>query len=89
MSQKKITLSDFENSLNELEELVRRLEQGELSLEQSLAAFEQGVKLTRSCQQALQMAEQRVQQVVAQSDGSIQVGPLRSEDLDADRENQG
>lgn len=72
MSQERVTLSDFENSLNELEELVRKLEQGELSLEQSLAAFEQGVKLTRSCQLALRSAEQRVQQVVEHSDGSIQ-----------------
>lgn len=79
MSQEKITLSDFETSLNELEELVRKLEQGELSLEQSLAAFEQGVRLTRSCQEALRTAEQRVQQVVEQSDGTIQSRVFREE----------
>lgn len=82
MSQEKITLSDFEKSLNDLEELVRKLEQGELPLEESLAAFERGVKLTRSCQQALRAAEQRVQQVVEQGDGSISVRAFQDEDGD-------
>jgi exodeoxyribonuclease VII small subunit len=52
---------DFEKSLQELEQLVERMEQGDLSLEESLKDFERGIELTRSCQQALQNAEQRVQ----------------------------
>ncbi len=55
---------DFEAALAELEQLVNALEQGELSLEQSLAQFERGVALTRRCQQALQAAEQKVEQLV-------------------------
>lgn len=51
---------DFEQSLRELEGLVERMEQGESSLEQSLKDFEQGILLTRRCQQALQQAEQKV-----------------------------
>lgn len=54
---------DFEQSLKELELLVDTMESGELSLEQALKAFEQGVKLTRECQQALQSAEQKVEQL--------------------------
>lgn len=52
---------DFEGAMRELEELVDRMEQGDLSLEQSLKDFERGVALTRTCQQALQEAEQKVQ----------------------------
>ncbi|RFA38861.1 exodeoxyribonuclease VII small subunit [Alkalilimnicola ehrlichii] len=52
---------NFERSLQELETLVSKMEQGELSLEESLKAFERGVELTRSCQQALQAAEQKVE----------------------------
>lgn len=44
---------DFEQSLAQLEGLVEQLESGEMTLEQSLGAFEQGVRLTRACQQAL------------------------------------
>ncbi|MEO5629744.1 MAG: exodeoxyribonuclease VII small subunit [Thermomonas sp.] len=50
----------FEASMNALEELVARMEDGEMSLEDSLAAYERGVGLYRSCQQALEQAELRV-----------------------------
>lgn len=74
------SIADFETSLNELENLVRDLEQGELSLEQSLAAFERGVKLTRECQSALKSAEQRVEQLVQNSDGSLESRPFSTDD---------
>ncbi|QJX03380.1 exodeoxyribonuclease VII small subunit [Alcanivorax sp. IO_7] len=50
----------MEEALDSLEALVERMESGELTLEESLQAFEQGVKLTRECQQALTQAEQKV-----------------------------
>jgi len=59
MPKKKTTT--LEESLNELEQLVSQLEQGDVSLEEALKAFERGVNLTRTCQQALQQAEQKVQ----------------------------
>lgn len=66
---------DFEQSLSELQALVERLESGELSLEQSLTAFEQGVALTRDCQQALTLAEQKVQQLIEQN-GALSTTPF-------------
>ncbi|HEY0333985.1 MAG TPA: exodeoxyribonuclease VII small subunit [Stenotrophomonas sp.] len=50
----------FEQSLEELEQLVAKMEGGDLSLEQSLASYERGVGLYRQCQQALEQAELRV-----------------------------
>lgn len=58
--------TSFEDALNELESLVERMEQGELSLEDSLESFERGVALTRSCQQALKAAEQKVEILTSQ-----------------------
>ena len=55
---------DFEKSLEQLEQLVSKMESGELSLEESLKTFEEGVKLTRLCQEKLADAEQRVQTLV-------------------------
>lgn len=69
-SSNKETEFDFERSLTELERIVQRLEGSDLSLEESLKAFEQGVALTRSCQQALANAEQRVQLLVEENGGS-------------------
>lgn len=60
---------DFEAALAELEGLVERMEQGDTSLEQSLQDFERGIALTRQCQQALQQAEQKVQQLTADQAG--------------------
>ncbi len=58
---KKKTTPSFEETLTELEQLVSRLERGDISLEESLQSFERGVNLTRSCQKALQEAEQKIQ----------------------------
>jgi len=58
----------FEESLAELEQVVERMEQGKLSLEETLKLFERGIQLTRSCQKALQDAEQKVQ-ILAEEDG--------------------
>jgi len=74
------SIADFEKSLDELETLVRNLEEGKLSLEQSLAAFERGVKLTRACQQALKSAEQRVEQLVQNDDGTLETRPFSPDD---------
>lgn len=57
---RKKTMPSFEDSLQELEQLVAKMEQGDISLEESLLTFERGVKLTRTCQKALQDAEQKV-----------------------------
>ena len=57
---------NFEQALGELETLVTAMESGEMSLEESLQAFEQGVKLTRDCQQALTEAEQKVQLLLSE-----------------------
>jgi exodeoxyribonuclease VII small subunit len=60
-TQESNDLGGLEKSLEELEALVARLESGDLPLEQALKEFEQGVKLTRQCQAALQAAEQKVE----------------------------
>ncbi len=52
---------NLEKALSDLEELVEELESGELPLEKAMKKFEDGVKLTRSCQAALKDAEQKVE----------------------------
>lgn len=74
MARKKTSI-DFEQSLADLQALVERLETGELSLEESLAAFEQGIALTRDCQGALAQAEQKVQ-ILLERDGELAAEPF-------------
>jgi exodeoxyribonuclease VII small subunit len=70
---------DFETALSELEALVEKMERGDLSLDESLQQFERGVQLTRSCQQALKDAEQKVQ-VLLEKDGQITLEPFEDDE---------
>ena len=77
---------DFEEALDQLEELVEDMENGDLTLEESLKAFEQGIKLTRDCQSSLSQAEQKVQ-ILIEENGKLKTidadGFKQEDDLDA------
>jgi exodeoxyribonuclease VII small subunit len=75
------TTFHFEESLAELESLVERMESGEMSLEDSLKAFEQGIKYTRDCQNALTKAEQKVQ-LLLQKNGQMEAQPFISPSIE-------
>ena len=72
---KKSSLPDFESALNELEKIIEKMESGEQSLEESLKSFQRGIELTRTCQQGLKEAEQRVEKLLADN-GDVKVEPL-------------
>ena len=78
MAKKQQQPAPFEQSLKELETLVEKMEQGDLSLDESLKQFERGVQLTRSCQQSLKEAEQKVQ-VLLEKDGQSSLEPFDSD----------
>lgn len=59
----------FEAALEELEATVNRLERGELALEEALALFERGQKLVGYCNQKLEQATLRVEQLT--DDGEL------------------
>ena len=59
----------------QLKKLVENMEEGDMSLEDSMKQFERGVALTRSCQQALADAEQKVQ-ILLQAAGKDELVPF-------------
>lgn len=69
----------FEASLEELERIVRDLEQGDLPLEKSLELFEQGVKLSRECQERLNQAERRIEILMRDNQGRSTTRPFEPE----------
>jgi len=79
MAKKRTDTPNFERSLQELEALVEKMEHGDLSLEESLSYFERGVQLSRSCQQALKDAEQKVE-ILMQKNGQDETAEFSSED---------
>jgi len=58
----------FEEALRALEETVAALEAGDLTLEESLALFEKGQKLAALCNQQLENASLRVEQLTAEGE---------------------
>ncbi|HEX8352803.1 MAG TPA: exodeoxyribonuclease VII small subunit [Pyrinomonadaceae bacterium] len=73
--------TNFEAQLASLERIVRELERGDLPLEQSLELFEQGVKLSRECQERLNEAERRIEVLLRGGDGSTIAVPFESDEL--------
>jgi len=63
----------FETSLEALEQIVHDLEQGELPLEKSLELFEQGIRLSRECQERLSQAERRIEVLLRDNQGRVTV----------------
>jgi exodeoxyribonuclease VII small subunit len=59
----------FEASLEALEQIVHELERGDLPLEKSLELFEQGIRLSRQCQERLSQAERRIEVLLRDNQG--------------------
>ena len=54
----------FEEAVIELEKLVQTLEDGECSLDESMKMFEEGMKLSKYCNDKLENAEKRIVELV-------------------------
>jgi exodeoxyribonuclease VII small subunit len=66
----------FEDALNKLEKIVSQLEEGDISLEESLKLFEEGIRLSRVCNQKLDEVEKRVEILIKGEDGTIKAKPF-------------
>ncbi len=60
---------DFESTLKDLEKIVGQLD-GEIKLEEALELFEKGIKLSSECENFLNHAEQKVELLKRQADGT-------------------
>jgi len=67
---------DFETALKQLQELVSRMENEQQSLDAAISDYEKGTQLASLCQQQLDAAQLKVEQLVKSKDG------LRFETLD-------
>ena len=51
---------DFEQSLNELEQIASSLEKEQTSLDEAVGLFERGIKLSKQCSDYLESAKQKI-----------------------------
>jgi exodeoxyribonuclease VII small subunit len=87
MSKKKPAAAEaslsFEQSLDELEQIVAKLEGGKLGLADSLAAYERGVTRLNGCYQMLTVAERRIELVQSvDAEGKTKTKPFVDADAD-------
>lgn len=68
----------FEKALEKLEQVVAALESDELTLEKALKQFEEGMKLSKLCNQKLDETEKKISMIMENSDGSMEPVPLNS-----------
>lgn len=61
----------YEVAADRLEEITTRLEKGDLTLEEALALFEEGISLARTCSKLLDEAEGKIQVLVKDIYGNI------------------
>jgi len=66
----------FEDALNKLERIVSKLEEGDIPLEESLKLFEEGIRLSRFCNQKLDEAEKRVEILLKSKEGDLRPHPF-------------
>jgi exodeoxyribonuclease VII small subunit len=85
MAKKDPSNKNFETALDELENLVEQLESGDLSLEASLETFEKGVGLVKFCNQKLNEIEKKVELLVKDKDGQLQLKAFENLIADADK----
>lgn len=66
----------FEEAFEQLESAVSALQDGQMPLEEALRHYEEGMKLARYCNELLQKAELRVQQLGVDDNGVLIVRPF-------------
>ena len=68
--------NDFEKAFQQLEKIVQRLEGEEIPLDESLQLFEEGIRLSRFCNQKLEEVEKKIELILSDAKGQPRVEPF-------------
>lgn len=71
----------FEEAITQLGDIVRKLDTGSTSLDEAMELFEKGIKLTKECNKMLDEAEQKVNILIKNADGSVTAEQTSKEEL--------
>jgi exodeoxyribonuclease VII small subunit len=71
--------NEFEKSFQQLEAIVKRLEAEELPLDEALQLFEDGIRLSRFCNQKLEEVEKKIELILADAKGQPRIEPFEEE----------
>ena len=65
------TTKNFEDSIKKLEDIVVQLENGDLNLDESVEKFEEGMKISKECNDILEKAEKKIT-ILLEKNGQIE-----------------
>ena len=61
----------FEENMKKLEEIAAELEKGELDLDTSVSKFEEGMKISKECNEMLEKAEKKITMLIKAENGEL------------------
>ena len=76
----------FEKALEKLEKIVSELEAGNISLEEALSRYEEGIKLSRLCQEKISQAEKKIEVLSKNAKGELVKKPFETKAAGAEGE---
>ena len=79
MMKVEIENMNFEEALQELENIINKLEAGEVPLDETITLYERGSELKKYCEKKLQSAEEKIQRISQKQ--SVSEG-LKVEDIE-------
>lgn len=78
----------FEEALKKLEKIVQNLEDGDISLDEALEKYEEGIRLSKACAKKLEAAKKKVEILLKNEDGSVDIKEFDESDAEADEKPQ-
>ncbi len=61
----------FEDKMKRLEEIATELEKGDLDLDASVTKFEEGMKISKECNEMLEKAEKKITMLIKGENGEL------------------
>lgn len=61
----------FEDIMKSLESIANELESGKLNLDESVEKFEEGIKLSKKCNEILNKAEKKISMLVSGNENEV------------------
>ncbi len=71
---------NFEEAMEKLEKISTELEDGKLTLDESVEKFEEGMKLSKACNDILEKAEKKITMLVRDGEDLKEVDFVANED---------
>lgn len=70
----------FEDAIKKLDEIAKELESGDLSLDDSVRKFEEGIKISKACENTLSEAEKKINLLIDNENGEIKEESFSTEE---------